>query len=83
MSAHPWRLTTPERMYELVHEFTLTHGRCVAFVQGHMLVLRSATDARNSKDMDDEVGQFDVRSGERYVLARLMGGMVSELSGGR
>lgn len=82
MSDFNWRRNTPDQIAAAVHDFALRNGRCVVFMHGDWLTLRMATDARNARDMDDEVGQFDCRSKADEIITKIYGSVPAAITEG-
>lgn len=62
-----------------VHEFAQQHGRCVVFLHGNTVSLRSANDARNCRDIDDALDTFTARDRFERIHERLLSGMLASM----
>lgn len=77
MSSYRWPDMSLTALGIKVHEYALQNGRCVVFVHGHMVHLRSATDARNTRDADDDAGTFTARDSHEHIHKCLLSAMLA------
>lgn len=77
MSTYTWPSIPITTLTMRIHERALQNGRCAVFMRRNTVELRDATDSRNTRDAENNVGTFTAKDSHEHIHKCLLSAMLA------